>query len=342
MMRVVLAALAVVGALSAPLALGQDRARGREVVVYTALDQFYSEPILRRFEQETGIVVRPRYDTEATKTTGLFNRIVAERRRPRCDVFWNNEVLRTVALKQLGLLEPYRAPKARDIPARFKDSEGYWTGFAARARVIVYNTNILTSRTVPRSVFDLAKPRWRGRCAIAYPLFGTTATHFGVLYSLMGERKALAFFRALRDNDVQVLDGNAMVCRAVARGELAWGLTDTDDVHAAQLDGKPVAFVVPDQGPGDIGALIIPNTLALIKNCPHPRAGKRLIDFLLDAEVENALAVGRSAQIPVRPTGVRSSCGVELGRIRVMPFDYERAARAMKPCARKLQEIFVR
>jgi len=328
-----------------PLAAGDSQKAepsSGEVVVYTALDQFYSEPILKRFEKKTGIVVRPRYDTEATKTTGLFNRLVAERRRPRCDVFWNNEVLRTVVLKQRGLLQPYHSPSARDIPAAFKDAEGYWAGFAARARVIVYNTNLATSTTAPRSIFDLTTPRWRRRAAIAYPLFGTTATHGAALFAHLGDRKAGDFFRSLRENEIQVLDGNAMVCKAVARGELAAGLTDTDDVHAARLDGKPVALILPDQKPDEIGALLIPNTLALVRNCPHPEAGKKLIDFLLEPQVENSLAMGRSAQIPLRPTGVRSKTGIDLSEIRLMPFDYEKAASAMETSTAFLRDLFAR
>lgn len=318
-----------------------QRAKG-EVVVYTALDELYSEPILKRFEKESGIVVRPRYDTEATKTTGLFNRLVAEQRRPRCDVFWNNEVLRTVALKRKGLLQSYVSPAARDIPDAFKDREGYWTGFAARARVIVYNTNLLSSATAPHSIFDLTDGRWRGRATMAYPLFGTTASHAAALFAYLGDAKTRAYFQALLDNRVQVLDGNAQVVKTVARGELAAGLTDTDDVYAAQLDGKPVAFLLPDQRAGEIGALLIPNTLALVRHCPNPDAGKKLIDFLLDPKVENELAVSRSAQIPVRANGTLSKTGISLSKSRWMPFDYEKAAATMEASSRYLQDRFAR
>jgi iron(III) transport system substrate-binding protein len=321
---------------------GWGASPGGEVVVYTSLDQFYSEPILKRFEKETGIIVRPRYDTEATKTTGLFNRLVAERGRPRCDVFWNNEVLRTVTLKRMGLLQPYASPRALDIPETFKDRDGFWTGFAARARVIVFNTDRLTSAAAPHSIFDFAQPRRRRQTAMSFPLFGTMATHGAALFALLGDDKARSFFRSLRDNEIQVLDGNALVVKTVARGELAAGLTDTDDVYSAQLDGKPVAFVVPDQRPGEIGALVIPNTLALVRDCPHPDAGRQLIDFLLDPSVENELAAARSAQIPVRPDGAPSKTGIDLGRIRLMTFDYEKAAAALETSAPFFQDLFAR
>src|SRR4051794_12559556 len=68
---------------------------GPEVVVYTALDSEFSEPILRQFHEETGVAALPKFDVESTKTVGLAEAIVAERARPRCDVFWNNEILHT-------------------------------------------------------------------------------------------------------------------------------------------------------------------------------------------------------------------------------------------------------
>jgi iron(III) transport system substrate-binding protein len=84
----------------------------REVVVYTSLDKVFSQPILETFEKETGIKVLPVYDSEATKTTGLVNRLVAEKANPRADVFWNSETGRSIVLKQKGVLASYKSPSA--------------------------------------------------------------------------------------------------------------------------------------------------------------------------------------------------------------------------------------
>ena len=117
---------------------------GREpdVVVYCALDQVFSEPLLRRFEAETGLVVRAEFDTEASKTVGLVRRLIEESERTRCDVFWNNEIAQTVRLAELGLLQTYDSPSAAGIPERYRDPDRRWTGFAARARVLIVNTDL--------------------------------------------------------------------------------------------------------------------------------------------------------------------------------------------------------
>lgn len=110
----------------------------KQVIVYTSLDNVFSEPILKMFEEKTGIKVLAVYDSEATKTTGLVNRLIAEKDAPKADVFWNSETGRTIILKDKGVLTPYISPSAADIPATFKDKDNYWTGFADFSRTAFF------------------------------------------------------------------------------------------------------------------------------------------------------------------------------------------------------------
>lgn len=216
------------------------------VVVYTALDRGFAEPILQGFAAATGIKVLAQYDTESTKTIGLVNRIRAERSRPRCDVFWNNEIVNTIRLKQEGLLEPCWPSEASNYPERYRDPAGYWYGFAARARVFIVNTELVPSDAIPQSIFDLADPRYKGRVGIAKPLFGTTASHIACLFAALGEEQAESFLSRLKQNDVQILAGNKTCATEVAAGRLAFALTDTDDAIIELESGKPVEIVYPD------------------------------------------------------------------------------------------------
>jgi iron(III) transport system substrate-binding protein len=312
----------------------------REVVIFTSVDQVFSEPILQAYEKQTGVKVKAVYDVEASKTTGLVNRLIAEKNNPKCDVFWNSEFGRTLILKQKDILTPYRSPSAEDIPAKFKDPQGYWTGYAARARVFVYNTKMLDESRLPQSIFDLTDDRWRGKVALAYPLFGTTATHVAALYSLLGQEKTEAYLKGLIDNEVVVVDGNSVVRDLVVEGKLPLGLTDTDDVNVAMQSGKPVKMLFPDKA--GIGTLFIPNTIALIKNAPHPVEGKKLIDYLLSKEIESKLAFSESAQIPVRDDVVKPDTIPDFSAIKAMEIDYYQVAAKMEEAARYCQKLFVR
>lgn len=312
----------------------------KEVVIYTSVDQIFSEPILSDFEKNTGIKVKAVYDVEASKTVGLVNRLLAEKEHPICDVFWNSEVGRTIFLKQKGLFTPYTSPSAKDISLQFKDKDGYWTGFAARARVLVYNTNLLKESDLPKSIFELTGAQWKGKVALGYPVFGTTATHMAALYATMGQEKTEKFLKEIKANEVVIVNGNSVVRDMVVEGQLPIGFTDTDDVNVAIQAGKPVKMLYPDHD--GLGTLLIPNTVALIKDSPHPDEGKKLIDYLLSRVVESMLAFCESAQMPVRD-GVKTPPHVpSFSSIKAMEVDYYDIAKNIEKSDRFCQSLFIR
>lgn len=314
--------------------------RAAEVVIYTSLDQVFSEPILQEFEKKTGIKVKAVYDVEAAKTTGLVNRLIAEKNNPQADVFWNSEVGKTIVLKQKGVLDSYRSPSAEGIPEQFKDKDGTWVGFAARSRVLIYNTKLIKKSDLPRSIFELTDPKWKGKAALAYPLFGTTSTHVAALYALLGQEKAESFLKALKENKVIIVDGNSVVRDIVVDGEAAIGFTDTDDAHVAIKMGKPVDIIYPDKE--GIGTLLIPNTVSLIKGAPHPQEAKKLIDYLLSRGVEGKLAFCESAQMPLRD-GVKVPSHVPaFTSIKAMNVDFYQIAENLEKSAQFCQGLFIR
>ncbi|MBI4584349.1 MAG: extracellular solute-binding protein [Planctomycetes bacterium] len=305
---------------------GCDRG-GPRVVVYTSVDQVFSEPIFRAFEKRSGIAVKAVFDTEEAKSTGVLNRLIAEGGNPQADVFWSGDPVRPLLLIQRGLVEAYAAPNARNIPAAFKSADGSWTGLAARARVLLANTRLVPADQMPRSIRDLADPRWRGQAAMARPLFGTTTMHVAALFSVWGEEKARAFLNDLKANQIRLAGSNGEVKRLVAAGEAAFGLTDTDDANEALREGAPVRVIYPDQE--GLGALIVPTAAVLLKNGPNLENGKKLIDFLLSKEVEKALAES-AAHMPLQP-GVAVPPGVSaIDTLKAMPVDYARLAEQME------------
>jgi iron(III) transport system substrate-binding protein len=265
------------------------------LVVYCAHDAVFSDEILREFEKRTGIKVFPRYDTEATKSLGLTELIIREREAPRCDVFWNNEVLGTMDLAERGLLEPYRGDGWRRIPDAWKDANGNWTGFAARMRVLIVNTkNESSGGTAPDPM--LGNPNLE-RVAIAKPLYGTTLTHYIVLWQEWGADRLQTWHRDTRARGLREVNGNGPVKQIVAQGTCDSGLTDTDDFFDATDNGAPVRMI-PVQLEG--GATIcIPNTVAIIRGTRRMPQAQRFADFLLSSETETALARSEARQIPL-------------------------------------------
>jgi iron(III) transport system substrate-binding protein len=320
-----------------------DRAGGasdrqvRTVTVYVSTDRVFSEPVLREYERSSGVKVNPVYDTEETKSTGLANRLLAEKDRPQADVFWSNEPVRTIVLKSRGVLAPYRSANADGIPAELIDPENFWTGFSGRIRVIAYNTKLVKPEQAPQSVFELADSRWNGQVAIADPRFGSTSFHVAALYALAGDAKMDDFFRRLKANRVRIVDGNSVVRDMVARGEVKIGLTDTDDVNVAIESGQPVAMVLPDKD--GLGVPVMPNMVSLIANAPHVEEARKLIDYLLSADVERQLAESEAVQIPLH-AGVPGPKNIPpIDSFKPMTLDYTKAASRVEDVTNRLASI---
>ena len=280
------------------------------VVLYVSADEHLARQVVREFREQTGVRVDLVSDVEAKKTTGLVQRLRAERDNPQADVFWSSEVFMTIQLAEAGVLEPYESEATADWPSTYRDPDHRWYGFAARARVIVYAPDRVDADQLPDTWMGLCNSRFKGRIVMADPRFGTTGGHLGAMKAywtrIMGAAYYTAFLDGLADNGVRMLpSGNAGVVQAVARGEADLGLTDTDDVWAAQAQGANVRLIYPRHAAGfgndGTGTLLIPNTVARVAGGPNPQPAAQLIDFLLSERIERLLAESVSHNIPVRP-----------------------------------------
>ena len=227
-----------------------------------------------------------------------------------------------------GISTPYDSPAARGLPPGYADPDRHWTGFSARARVLIYNTDLVSASETPRSVMDLLDPRFEGRIALADPLFGTTSMHAAALFEALGDTGARAFFEGFIANGGAILSSNGEVRRRVAAGDFTLGITDTDDFNVARQEGRPVGIVYPDQG--GMGTLIVPNAAVLIRGGPNPEAGMRFVDYLLSPETERALAESEAAQIPLRPEIPVPPYVRRLSELQPMPVDYPRVAQRLE------------
>jgi iron(III) transport system substrate-binding protein len=339
--RAAAALLVVIIAASAYTAV-TDPKREMTVVVYTSVDQVFSEPVLRRFQEETGITVKPVYDVEAAKTTGLVNRLIAEKGRSLCDVWWSGEIAQTILLEEEGVLAPYASPSAEGIPPQYVDPEWHWVGFGGRARVLLVNTELVDPEDVPGSLFSLAGSAMPAdMIGLAYPMFGTAATHAAALYAYLGPDDARSYFTGLRDAGIRMVDGNSVVRDLVAGGQLAMGLTDTDDAIGALERGAPVEMVFLDQGPGDMGTLIIPNTAAIVKGAPHPEEAREFIDYLLSERLEAELVESGWLQLTLRPVDAEQPY-FDASSVKGMTVSWVEVYTHIEQAKKDMAEIFVR
>ena len=318
------------------------------VVAYIALDMDLSKPLLAVFEKRTGIKVKAKYDNELTKTTGLVNEIVGMKDNQKVDVFWNNEIVQTIMLKLAGFTQKTEPANASKIPAQYKDKDGHWYGFAARARVILVNKKRFAEKfpntEYPSCFEDMFDEKWGKEAAYAKPLFGTTATHFTVIYNELGEKKAVEKFKLLKNSMVQMKTSNGQTMRDVQNGVISWAWTDTDDAaKAIAQEGDKLEMIYASAWEKGSGALILPNTVCLLKNAPHKKAAEKFINFLLSDEVEKLLAEAAGKQIPLK-TGIKVKDVDELNKIeetsKIFKVNFDEVSSHWDNCRKYLSALF--
>jgi len=274
------------------------------LTLYSSVDDYVLEEVVAAFEAETGIGVELVGDTEATKTTGLVQRLISEKGAPRADVWWSSEPFGTMRLAREGVLAEIDPP-VEGWPAEHLDPEGMWVALGLRARVFVYAPDRVSPEDIPADLRGLTSERWAGRFGIADPRFGTTRGHVAALAAAWGVEPMAGWLAAMRAGGMRVYDGNATVVRSVALGEIDLGLTDTDDVFAAQAGGLDVALLpLPEapQGEGEAWTgrgLVLPNTAGIVAGAPEPELARRFIEFLLTGPAERILAESDSRNWPV-------------------------------------------
>ena len=281
-----------------------------EVIVYAAQDQVFAEPMLKEFEQTTGIRVRTVFDSEAAKTVGLANRLLAEQRHPQCDVFWGNEELRTRQLAAAGV---------------FRATNG-WASFGYRSRRLAMRADG-NAVPAPSSWSDLTNAAYRGKISMANPIFGTTATHLMALRQRWGESNWLVWCRALAANKPFIVDGNSVAVKFLVRGETALALTDSDDIKAEIREGaKLQALPMTDD------TLLIPNTVAVVNGCPHPDAAQKLFEFLQTSAVADRL---------IAVHALEGAWSKDVSTSTLQP-DWDALVRDLDKATEQLKEIFRR
>jgi len=279
------------------------------VVVYCAQDQVFAEPLLAEFTRQTGIKARTIFDSEAVKTVGLANRLLAEKDHPQCDVFWGNEELRTRQLAAHGV---------------FRATNGFKT-FGFRSRRIVINTNKVSLTEAPRTLVELTNATWRGKVALAYPMFGTTATHFLALRQRWGDAPWQTWCRALQANKPFLVDGNSVVVKLVGQGEAWIGLTDSDDVAGGIREGLPLAAM-----PLTPETLLIPNTVAVVRGAPHAAEAEQMFQFLQRSEVAGRLVKEQALE------------GAQASQPQGLQVDWEALLHDLDAATAIMRDIFLR
>ena len=255
----------------------------KNLTVYCSIDEIWSAPLFKKFTDKTGIIVKPVYDSEANKSVGLANRLIAEKNNPIADIYWSGEPLQIERLALSGVLKPYSEAGIK-LPEYFSSwNNTFWFPNSFRQRVFVINTNIIKNAKIyPVSVFDLTNKIYYGKISMANPNFGSTLFHFVSLYTKLGKKDFLEFMANIKNNKVKVYAGNSQVVLQTVNGNYAIGLTDNDDAQREINKGTPIVM----KGCGDY----FPSGIGVInkKNIKNEQL-KQFVSFIISDEIQSEL-----------------------------------------------------
>jgi iron(III) transport system substrate-binding protein len=264
---------------------GQVPLSGETLTVYSGRSESLIAPILQQFTDETGVQVQVRYGN----TAEMAAVILEEGDNSPADVYIAQDAGALGALAQEGRLMPLPSDILARVPAEFRSDDGLWVGLSGRARVLVYNTELLTEEDLPASILDLANPEWAGRVGWA-PTNASFQAHVTAMRLLLGDDAVRSWLESMVANGAIPYDGNTAVVQAVIDGEVQVGLVNHYYLYGFLADIPDVPAVNYYFPGGDPGALVNVAGAGVVSTSDHPGLAQRLILYLLGNHAQEYFA----------------------------------------------------
>jgi iron(III) transport system substrate-binding protein len=295
-----------------------------KVVVYVDAPRRLAGPVLRAFEEQSGIDVEPTY--REVVGDGFRDRLLSEARLGRVDLVWGSSPLAAADLLREGLALPFRPAGARPVLSQYRDSRSRWIGFAVNPRVIIYNYRLVEREEAPASIEDMVRPPWGGRGVLARPVHGGAAFHAAALYALWGPDRARDYFRTVASNGTRFVGSEQEVRAAVASGEAVWGIIDLDLAIGAKREADPLHIFYPDRMAQ--GAVTIPHIALLVRDAPNLAQAKGLFGYLFSTDAAFQFGQNDSALITLIPNVPKPEWVPVLGQFNVTRIDNDAVLQA--------------
>jgi iron(III) transport system substrate-binding protein len=258
-----------------------------QLVIYSGRAEPLLQPVIDAFKAKYPSV---EVLLKAGSNSELANALIEEQANPQADVFITTELFTVQSLAQQGVFQSYLPDGADQLPAEFIGADNLWTGLTRRARVIMYNADLVSQEELPTSILDLTDPKWKGQIAAAGSTNGSMQAQIAALRQLIGEEETQAWLNGLITNEVTFFGGHTDVRKAVGAGEFKLGLVNHYYYYLQKAEGSNVGIIFPDQGEGQIGLITNATAAAVVNGAPHVDAAQAFMDFLVSPEGQKLFA----------------------------------------------------
>lgn len=259
----------------------ESAGKATELTIYSGRNENLVGPLLARYQETSGVTVNVRYGG----TAELAATILEEGQNSPADVFFGQDAGALGALSLAGRFTQLPAEILDRVDPRFQSGSGDWVGASGRARVFVYNTEMLSMDELPNDIWELTDPKWKGKVGWA-PTNGSFQAFVTAVRVLEGEERAREWLEAMIANDVQVYAKNTPIVEATGKGEVVLGLVN--HYYLYRFLAEDPGFQAKNHHPaaGDAGAMINVAGAAVLDTAKDKAAAEAFVAFLLSDEAQ--------------------------------------------------------
>lgn len=258
--------------------VSSETAPSGELIIYSGRSEPLIQPVIDAFKNKyPGVNIL----LKAGSNSELANLLIEEKSNPQADVFITTEIFTIQSLSEQDVFQPYLPAISDQYPEEWIGAGDLWIGLTRRARVIMYNTELVSPEEAPSSIFELTDPKWHAQVAAAGSTNGSMQAQIAVMRQLVGEQATEDWLNQLIANQVTFFGGHTDVRKAVGAGEFKLGLVNHYYFYLQQAEGSPVGIVFPDQAVDQIGLLTNATAAAIVKGASNLTTARSFLDFLV-------------------------------------------------------------
>lgn len=253
------------------------------LTIYSGREEKLMGPLIKQAEKDLGMDIEVRYGDSSELAIAL----IEEGKNSPADVFYSQDAGSLGAVAQEKLSQALPTELLEKVDKQFRSPTGQWIGISGRARVIDYNTKLVSDRELPTSVMQLTDPKWRGKVGWA-PTNGSFQSFVSAMRVLEGDEKTLEWLKAMKANGAKDYGKNAAIVEALGRGEIALGLVNNYYLYRFTKD-NPNFPVAHHYTRGDAGALINAAGLAVLNTTDQKSDAQKFVAYMLSPKAQKYL-----------------------------------------------------
>ena len=252
-----------------------------ELTIYSGRNENLVGPLLERYQEVSGVTVNVRYGG----TAELAATIMEEGQNSPADIFFGQDAGALGALALAGRFTQLPTEVLDRVDPRFESGSGDWVGVSGRARVFVYNTEMVNEDELPNDIWELTAPKWQGKIGWA-PTNGSFQAFVTAVRVLEGEERAREWLEAMIANDVQIYAKNTPIVEATGRGEIELGLVNHYYLYRFLAEDPDFQAANHHPSAGDAGAMINVAGVGILDTARDQAAAEAFVAFLLSDEAQ--------------------------------------------------------